>query len=199
MGEMIGACWAFSTAATIESLTQINLGVLYDLSVQQIVDCDTSNLGCKGGWPHLAFRYIMKQGGLTTEATYPFAGVDGTCDAMKAAQTVAAIGGYVRVPRNSEQALMAAVAQQPVSVGLHASDDFQHYRKGVFNGYCQNNNITHIVTFVGYDETSSDKYWIVKNSWGDWWGDNGYIKMERDIASPEGLCGIATYAVYPTP
>ncbi|GJV72538.1 senescence-specific cysteine protease SAG39-like protein [Tanacetum coccineum] len=105
--------------------------------------------------------------------------------------------GYV--PANSESALLKAVARQPVSVAIDASgSDFQFYSSGVFTGEC-GTELDHGVTAVGYG-TSDDgtKYWLVKNSWGTSWGQEGYIMMERDVDAKEGICGIAMQASYPT-
>lgn len=103
------------------------------------------------------------------------------------------------MPKNSESTLVQAVANQPVSVAIEASgSDFQHYSSGVFNGPC-GTRLDHGVTVVGYGTTDDGtKYWLVKNSWGSSWGEEGYIRMQRDIKAPEGLCGIAMQASYPT-
>jgi C1A family cysteine protease len=92
------------------------------------------------------------------------------------------------------------VAGQPVAVSIEAGgDNFQHYKKGVYNGPC-GTNLNHGVTVVGYGKEAAggDRYWIVKNSWGQGWGDGGYIRMKKDVAGkPEGLCGIAIRPSYP--
>ncbi|KAF5943430.1 hypothetical protein HYC85_017507 [Camellia sinensis] len=98
----------------------------------------------------------------------------------------------------TEQALLQAVANQPISVAIEGSgSDFKFYSSGVFTGNC-GTNLDHTVTIVGYGATSDGtKYWLVKNSWGSRWGENGYMKIERDVAANEGLCGIAMQASYP--
>ncbi|GJT66803.1 senescence-specific cysteine protease SAG39-like protein [Tanacetum coccineum] len=97
------------------------------------------------------------------------------------------------------QCFEQAVASQPVSVAVDASGSgFQFYSSGVFTGEC-GTELDHGVTAVGYG-TSDDgtKYWLVKNSWGTSWGQEGYIMMERDVDATEGICGIAMQASYPT-
>ncbi|XP_020262545.1 zingipain-2-like [Asparagus officinalis] len=182
---LCNCCWAMTAASTIESLGKIKTGVLYTLSTQQIIDCDKGNNGCKPGTVHGAYRYVVRNRGLTTEATYPYKDVEGKCDFTKEKKTVATINGYKTVARN-EQALMAA-----------ASKDLQLYRGGIFHGSC-GTAVNHAVTVIGYGESSKDKYWIVKNSWSSKWGENGYIRMEKDVPSPSGMCGITEWAVYPT-
>ena len=122
-----------------------------------------------------------------------------TCSKNKAASHAAKITGYEYVPANNEAALLKAVTKQPVSVAIDAGgSDFQFYSSGVFTGQC-GTEVDHGVTAVGYG-TADDgtKYWLVKNSWGTSWGENGYIRMQRDIDALEGLCDIAMESSYPT-
>ncbi|XP_028760525.1 zingipain-2 isoform X2 [Neltuma alba] len=193
-----GSCWAFSTVATVEAINKIVTGDLVSLSEQELVDCDKShNNGCHGGLVRYAFDFIVKNGGIDSEDDYPYLGIDGKCDPMKNARVVK-IDGYERVPPFNEDALKKAVAHQPVSVGIEATGrDFQLYHSGVFTGEC-GTNINHAVVIVGYGTENGLDYWLVRNSWGTVWGENGYMKIERNVRSTfTGKCGIAMEALYP--
>ncbi|GKB29737.1 senescence-specific cysteine protease SAG39-like protein [Tanacetum coccineum] len=195
-----GCCWAFSAVAAMEGLNKLKTGKLVSLSEQELVDCDINGIdqGCEGGLMENAFQFIQKQNGLSAESAYPYSAEDGVCNTKKAGVPAAKISGYEKVPANNEKALLQAVTHQPVSVAIDGGGyDFQLYSGGVFSGTC-GTDLDHAITAVGYGTTTDGtKYWLMKNSWGKSWGENGYIRIKRDVSSKEGLCGIAMDASYP--
>ncbi len=193
-----GSCWAFSTTGSVEGVWFLKTGQLVSLSEQQLVDCSGSegNNGCNGGLMDNAFQYIIKNGGICSEANYSYTATQGNCQSCT---PVAKISSYVDVQPNNTEALMTAVAQQPVSVAVEADGlDWQFYFGGVVTDSC-GLNLDHGVLIVGYGtDPSSGDYWKVKNSWGADWGEQGYIRIGRGAKfSPAGECGIQMVPSYP--
>jgi len=190
-----GSCWAFSTTGSVEGAWAQAGNKLTSLSEQQLVDCSgpQGNLGCNGGLMDSAFQYIISNKGITTETAYPYTARDGTC---KTKQTVAStISDFQDVKAGDEDDLLKWVTQQPVSVAIEADQSaFQFYSSGILTSGC-GHNLDHGVLAVGFDTDSASgtDFWIVKNSWGSSWGEQGYIRLKRDI----GLCGIADAASFP--
>jgi len=187
-----GSCWAFSTTGGLEGAHQIATGTLLSLSEQQLVDCAGSqgNQGCNGGLMDDAFKWIIQNKGIGSEASYPYTGVDGTC---KTVPSVATLSKFTDVTAGSEAALGAALNSQPISIAIQANQiGFQFYQSGVFNGVC-GRQLDHGVLLVG-SGTDSLAYWRVKNSWGASWGEAGYIRLVQG----KDQCGLADAASYPT-
>nr|GMD71844.1 senescence-specific cysteine protease SAG39-like [Ipomoea batatas] len=195
--QKCGCCWAFSSVASIEGITQIKTDKLISLSEQQLLDCDLISLGCHGGWIGAGFLYVLIHGGITTEENYPYTMKKGFCQRKKASQFAAKIKGFQWVPSYNEAALMKAVANQPVSVAIDASGSaFQFYKDGIYGKECKS-RVNHAVTAVGYGVEDEGKFWLIKNSWGESWGEKGYVKLMRDTGDKKGVCGITTRSSFP--
>ncbi|XP_029308132.1 cathepsin K [Cottoperca gobio] len=192
-----GSCWAFSSAGALEGQLAKATGKLLDLSPQNLVDCVKQNDGCGGGYMTNAFKYVEENGGIDSEESYPYVGEDQPCR-YNSSGMAAQIKGYKEVEEGKEQALAAALFKAgPVSVGIDATlGTFQFYQRGIYyDRNCNKDDINHAVLAVGFGVNGKGKkFWIVKNSWGETWGKQGYIMMARNRGN---LCGIASLASYP--
>ncbi|XP_048828969.1 pro-cathepsin H [Brienomyrus brachyistius] len=193
-----GSCWTFSTTGCLESVTAISTGKLPLLSEQQLVDCAQAfnNHGCNGGLPSQAFEYIKYNKGLMTEDDYPYTGRDGTCK-FNPGKAAVFIKEVVNITKYDEMEMVDAVARlNPVSLAYEVTSDFMHYKDGIYTSTeCHNTTdmVNHAVLAVGYGEDNGTPYWIVKNSWGANWGQEGYFYIERG----KNMCGLAACSSYP--
>jgi len=204
-----GSCWAFAALHQIESYVKLNGGDLKDLSAQQITSCTPNPLkcggtgGCFGSIPQLAYSYIQLFG-LATEADYSYTsglyGDTGDCDFDPAVtKPYATLRGFESLPKNDQEAVMEHLATKgPLAVAV-AANDWSRYALGVFDGcnYDRNVELNHAVQLVGYgtDPVEGD-YWLLRNSWSEYWGEGGYIKLKRETVAQCGtnsspLSGVA--------
>jgi cathepsin H len=193
-----GSCWAFSSTGCLESHVKLTHGTMVLLSEQNLLDCadafDTH--GCNGGLPSHAFEYVHFNGGIDTEASYPYDAVAGKCK-FNAYHVGAQVESVVNITARDETELKGAVGSVgPVSVAFQVVSDFRFYKSGVYaSSECKDGeqDVNHAVLAVGYGVEDGTKHWIVKNSWGDAWGQRGFFQIARD----ENMCGIADCAAYP--
>ena len=193
-----GSCWAFATTANAESVWAISSGELLDLSEEFLVDCASGvgyfNMGCNGGQPDSAFKYMINNG-QCTESSYPYkAGVTktaGTCQTC--ADSPVKFSNCYDVAPKDQISLMAAVSNQPVAIAIEADTRyFQSYSGGILDSADCGTSLDHAVEIVGYGSENGQDYWNVRNSWADSWGEQGYVRIKKTSSVNDiGICGLA--------
>ncbi|KAG4068596.1 hypothetical protein HA402_004937 [Bradysia odoriphaga] len=194
-----GACYAFSAIGSIEAQLFKKYNVLVELSAQEIVDCTINygNEGCISGVMSQSFDYIIKNG-IASESDYPYYGKNESCS-VKKLRKISKIRGYVQLPPGDENFLMKAVAKVgPISAAMEVTNNTRQFvGKSVFyDKTCHRSSdyMNHAVLIVGYGEYKGLEYWLIKNSWGESFGDKGYAKIARNKGNH---CNIATDVSFP--
>ena len=223
----VGTCWAFSTIGNVEGQWALSGHSLTDLSTEFLVDCDGSSdethADCSvfGGWPYLAYEFLISTGGVPSDASWPYCAGSGQfypcmngpikicgpppyyCDPDITAkctsdwEAAAKIGSWSYVESNEDIIKQTLYEHGPLSVLMDATQ-LQYYKDGIWDGHidnapsisgCKKQEMNHAVLLVGYGEDGEDgtPFWIVKNSWGESWGEQGYFRIVRG----QNTCGIA--------
>uniref|UniRef100_A0A0D9WYS9 Peptidase C1A papain C-terminal domain-containing protein n=1 Tax=Leersia perrieri TaxID=77586 RepID=A0A0D9WYS9_9ORYZ len=219
-----GSCWAFSTTGAVEGANFLSTGELLDLSEQQLVDCDHTcdavkktecDAGCNGGLMTNAYTYLINSGGLMTQTAYPYTAKQGTCrfDANKIAVRITNFTNIIIPPPSSsvnsdDQIRAALVRHGPLAVGLNAAF-MQTYVGGVSCPLvCPRAWVNHGVLLVGYGERGFAAlrlgyrpYWVIKNSWGEAWGEKGYYRLcrGRNVCGVDSMVSAVAVAAPPPP
>jgi cathepsin F len=187
-----GSCYTFAVAANLEGQYLLKNGKLVNLSEQHIMNCDNLDYGCNGGLMANTFKSIksFRNGGVPLTSSVKYIARKSTCSST--ATPIAKVSGY-KFAGSTDGATIASflVNTGPLAVALNANL-LKYYRSGVAvysNSQCNPNGLNHAVTMVGYGVSGTTKYWIIKNSWGASWGENGYFRMAW------GSCGLNTYVL----
>ena len=193
-----GSCWAFSATGAMEGAIAIGTGKLVSLSEQELVNCVKEDHGCYGGSMDDAFEYA-RQHAICTEIEKPYMAYSETCPLSYECDEAVLFNSCVDIQESNQEQLKEAVSQGPVSVAIQANNAiFQHYNGGIITDKSCGTQLDHGVLVIGYGEDTGQKYWLVKNSWGADWGEDGYVRIGRtDSDEDPGVCGIAIQASFP--
>ncbi|CAN1255805.1 Cysteine protease RD19A [Linum perenne] len=196
-----GSCWSFSTTGALEGAHYLATGELVSLSEQQLVDCDhecdpeekgACDAGCGGGLMNSAFEYTLKAGGLMREEDYPYTGTDRSTCKFDKSKIAAKVANFSVISIDEDQIAANLVQSGPLAVAINAVY-MQTYIGGVSCPYICSKRLDHGVLLVGYGSAGyspirmkEKPYWIIKNSWGESWGESGYYKICRG----KNVCGV---------
>jgi cysteine peptidase B len=186
-----GSCWAFTATINMAAQWFLKGHELTLLSTEEVIQCsgDEGNMGCNGGEPDWAFKWVIANGGIDSNADYPYtsgSGNTGDCKTDKLKKIVASFSSYFDLPHDEKAMGDWVYEHGPVSMAIDATT-WQTYTGGIMSN-CDTTEVDHGSTIVGYDDTNNPPYWIVQNMWGTSWGENGYIRLEKGT----NQCGITT-------
>uniref|UniRef100_A0A1I7UMA6 Pept_C1 domain-containing protein n=1 Tax=Caenorhabditis tropicalis TaxID=1561998 RepID=A0A1I7UMA6_9PELO len=203
-----GSCWAFATIAAVESQYAIKKGTLWSLSEQELVDCEGESSVCNGGYLDKALGWILGNG-LETEDDYPYSACSHDQCFLNAGKTRVRVDKGYRIPANENDiadwvANVGPVSfggyctcRNPVSFCMSVPNSFTSYRNGIYNPSpqeCREQSLGgHAMAIIGYGREGDQDYWIIKNSWGKSWGDQGYMRLARGV----NACGMKENVVGP--
>ena len=198
-----GSCYAESAVGAYEAAWSLRTGRVHNFSVQQAMDCSEKqgNQKCNGGWMHAVYEYIMDGHGILLDSQDPYTAMDGNCSKANPNGEIAYLKNWSYV-HPSQRALLHWITKQPISIAVSADDCWQNYDSGIVNGTnCPSSlsppQLDHGVIAVGYDLRGTEPYFLVRNSWGTSWGEDGYIRIAINSTHPSGLFGLASQPTVP--
>ncbi|XP_077433689.1 cathepsin O isoform X3 [Vanacampus margaritifer] len=178
--QACGSCWAFSVVGALQAANAIAGASLEELSVQQVVDCCFQNGGCKGGSPTKALLWLQRSRvNLVPQSEYSYKAKNGMCHFFSRPQGGVALRNFTTYDFSGQEEAMKAelVEKGPLSAIVDAVS-WQDYLGGIIQHHCSSHWPNHAVLVVGYDATGEIPFWIVQNSWGTKWGNNGYVYVK---------------------
>ena len=191
-----GSCWSFSTTGAVEGVIAIQTGKLKSLSQQELISC-ANEQGCNGGSMTNAFDYVIDKG-ICSEQDVPYNSASNTfCYNLCEERTY--ISSCKTIPSGNQKLMMKYIQFQPLSIAIQSNNPvFKFYKSGVITTADCGDDVNHGALIVGYGTENDIDYWLVKNSWGTDWGENGYVKIKRSHSTNDiGICGIASSVSFP--
>ncbi|XP_075181485.1 cathepsin W-like [Anomaloglossus baeobatrachus] len=186
-GTKCYSCWAFAAVGNIEAQWGI-LGYPVNLSVQQVLDCGPCEAGCKGGYTWDAYITVMKLQGLVNETDYKYEGVTQKCRSFSRDYTKTFIYDFIMLPKNEQEMANYVKNNGTIAVAINIAP-LKNYKEGVIDQKSCGPVADHAVLLVGYNQKDNPPHWILKNSWGEKWGENGFFKLSFG----KNMCGVTSW------
>jgi hypothetical protein len=187
-----GDCWAQAAVAAVESQMRMRDGDTTLLSVQQAIDCNYFNASCSGGWPHSVYT-LYKMVGAVSDDCYPYAGFDMAC-AQDTCDFILNTDGWEFIDSTEVSIKTHVMSHGPLVAWMEAWPDMGGYAGGCYENY-DPTLYGHLILISGWDDAMCDGYgaWLIKNSWGSGWGENGYGWIKYDVGRIGYLATIVQY------
>jgi C1A family cysteine protease len=184
-----GACYAFSALGVLESQYAKKKKQLIDLSEQQIINCDFYDMGCSGGDMYTAFEYLKQDNGALYESQLPYDVSSSSCPNAVLTGPLRVVSQEILDTTDEDDIARELVSYGPLSHAINGLV-LQNYTGGVITVACEP-ELNHATLIIGYGSSDGVSYWIMKNSWGSDWGENGFYRIQRGV----GLCGLNIYVL----
>lgn len=194
-----GSCYAMAALDAIESQILIKSGKDVSLSVQEVVDCagEFETWGCSGGLSHRVIDYVKSNSGISSSRSYPYQEKRNACESSRYPKILISLNGFGILGDIDEEMLKIAVVQiGPIAVSIDIDhESFMRYSGGIYKEpNCSQTYSNHATIVVGFGNENNEDYWILKNSFGEKWGEKGYMRIARNF---ENHCAIASQPFYP--
>ncbi|KAI3351476.1 hypothetical protein L3Q82_020321, partial [Scortum barcoo] len=178
--QACGSCWAFSVVGAMQSAHAIGGSQLTQLSVQQVVDCSYQNSGCSGGSPVEALNWLKQtRVKLVAQSEYSYKAKTGICHFFSPSHAGVAVKNFTAHDfSGKEEAMMGQLVERGPLAAIVDAVSWQDYLGGIIQHHCSSQWSNHAVLIVGYDTSGDIPYWIVQNSWGTSWGNEGYVYIK---------------------
>eukprot|EP00933_Yihiella_yeosuensis_P060928 TRINITY_DN63731_c0_g1_i1.p1 TRINITY_DN63731_c0_g1~~TRINITY_DN63731_c0_g1_i1.p1 ORF type:complete len:699 (-),score=103.00 TRINITY_DN63731_c0_g1_i1:175-2271(-) len=195
-----GACYAFASTSALSDRIRIARGPVgpeVNLAVQVLLSCDSFDLGCSGGDGITAYKFIKDFGGLPSETCQPYEAegrdTGKKCTAMDICRSCDSKGCFAELEHEAygldeygmvsgELHMMAELQRGPIACAIATPEDFCNFvGDGIYQDLVGKAKIDHLISVVGYGEENGQKYWVIRNSWGTYWGNYGFAKVARGI------------------
>jgi cathepsin F len=189
-----GSCWSFSATANIEARYYLKYGIYENFSEQQLINCDSNSNGCNGGKAGNAFYYLRyNSNGFVRESQLPYVGYQNICSISNLSPVAQVTAWAFSGTLDEDQIALMLLNYGPLSAAINAKY-LQYYTGGIIDENelnCNPYSLNHAINLVGYGIENGQKYWIVQNSWGQYWGESGYFRISRG----KSTCGINQVAL----
>ena len=175
-----GSCWDFAATAALEASYLLFRGVNLDLSEQDVLSCATPGYGCEGSYTEIAYNHFRLHGAVS-EANVPYRANDDIPCTMYIYPPLAKVVSWTSVPPTRNY-MKTAILTAPIAVSFMAFNDLYYYSGGCYSNGSPTDEINHAILVVGWDDNmcNGEGAWRCKNSWGSWWGDDGFFWIQYD-------------------